>query len=140
MDSGQAKSMSPEERSPLRDRTGATLLEVTVALVLLSFGMLGMATTTAVMVRQSTLSEIRSERVAASQRVAERLRSMPFTSLADGSADMGEYDVTWTVTASDFRAARIDIVTQGPMHGTGDLRSGAASPIPPDTFSYTVVR
>jgi len=126
--------------SALSDQRGGSLLEVIVALVVLSFGMLGMATTTAMAVRQTTLAEITSRRVAASQQIAERLRSMPFDSMASGSADVGEYGVNWTVTASSFRAKRVEIVTEGPMTGSGDLRTASASPIPPDTFSYTVAR
>ncbi len=124
----------------VEDRRGGSLLEVVIALVVLSFGMLGMATTTAMAVRQTTLAEITSRRVSASQQVAERLRSIPFDSMDSGSADIGKYGVTWSVTASSFRAKRVEIVTQGPMVGYGELRSTGASPIPPDTFSYTVVR
>lgn len=130
----------PRRHGILADRSGSSLLEVVIALIVLSFGMLGMATTTAMAVRQTTLAEITSRRVAASQQVAERLRSIPFDSMASGSTHMGPYGVTWSVTASSFRAKRVEIVTQGPMVGTGELRSAAASPMPPDTFSYTVVR
>lgn len=122
------------------NQKGGSLLEVVIALIVLSFGMLGMATTTAMAVRQTTLAEITSRRVAASQQVAERLRSIPFDSMDSGSADIGKYGVTWSVTASSFRAKRVEIVTEGPMVGYGELRTAGSSPMPPDTFSYTVVR
>lgn len=124
----------------VHDRTGGSLLEVVIALVVLSFGMLGMATTTAMSVRQTTLADITNRRVAAAQQVSERLRSLPFDSVVNGSADVGHYGVTWTVTASSFRAKRVQIVTEGPMQGTGELRTATASPVPPDTLTYTVVR
>ncbi|MDH3225443.1 MAG: hypothetical protein OEO23_17110, partial [Gemmatimonadota bacterium] len=63
------------------NQRGGSILEVVIALIVLSFGMLGMATTTAMAVRQTTLAEITSRRVAASQQVAERLRSIPFDSM-----------------------------------------------------------
>lgn len=138
--SGVRKSDASAGVGCLRDRTGGSLLEVVIALVVLSFGMLGMATTTAMAVRQTTLAEITNRRVAASQQVSERLRSVPFDSVVNGSADIGDYGVSWTVTASSFRAKRVEIVTEGPMYGSGEARTATASPLPPDTLTYTVVR
>ena len=131
---------SPHGTSLVRDRTGGSLLEVIIALIVLSFGMLGMATTTAMAVRQTTLAEITSRRVAASQQVSERLRSLDFDSVVNGSADVGQYDVSWTVTASSYRAKRVEIITTGPVQVSGGLRTADASPVPPDTLTYTVVR
>ena len=72
-----------------RDRGGFTLVEVIIAITILAFGLLGMAGTTALVVRQVTLADVATERSAALQTTIESLRALPFDSLAAGSDSVG---------------------------------------------------
>jgi type IV pilus assembly protein PilV len=121
-------------------RGGFTLVEVLVALIILTVGVLGLAGTTALAVRQVALADATSERAAALQTVIERLRATPFANLSAGSTTVGKFSASWTVTPSSTnRTAVLEIVTVGPGLGSGSgmpaLRAEVA-----DTFLYRIVR
>jgi len=124
----------------LRDRGGFTLVEIIVAVIVLTFGVLGLAGTTAYVIRQVTLAEVTSRRAAAVQSAVEQLRAMPYEDLANGSDSVGPFAVDWTVASSN-RSAQITVVTRGP-----GLYSDASNPFPMlrdgvvDTFVYKVIR
>ncbi|NJD18214.1 MAG: hypothetical protein FIA95_02885 [Gemmatimonadetes bacterium] len=133
--------MGPRESS--RDtggRGGFTLVEIVIAVIVLTFGVLGLAGTTAYIVRQTTLAQVTSRRAAAVQSAVERLRAAPFEDLANGQDSVGPFAVQWTVAAGN-RSALITVVTQGP-----GLYSDEANPFPTlrdgvvDTFLYKVIR
>ena len=123
-----------------RDRRGFTMVEIIVAVVVLTCGVLGMAGTTAYVIRQVTLAQIMSRRAAAVQSAVERLRATTYEDLANGSDSVGPFAVSWVVVSSN-RSADITVVTRGP-----GLYSDAQSPFPmlrggvADTFVYKVIR
>jgi Tfp pilus assembly protein PilV len=115
------------------------MIEVIVALVILAVGVLGLAGTTALVVRQVTLSDVATERAAALETVLERLRAMDsqFDSVGTGADTVGRFTVSWTST--DFgRNKLVTLVTLGPglQHGTGSMPH--LSPTVADTFVYRV--
>lgn len=127
-------------RSDRRDpRAGFTMVEILVALVILAVGVLGLAGTTALVVRQVTLADVTSERAAALQDVVERIKAADYDSVSAGSATVGIFDATWTTT--DLKTSKlVEIVTVGPGLVSGDgglphLGNGVA-----DTFVYRIVR
>lgn len=133
--------MDAQERSQgTRDRGGFTLVEIIVAVIVLTFGVLGLAGTTAYVIRQVTLAEVTSRRAAAVQSAVEQLRAMPYEDLANGSDSVGPFAVDWTVASSN-RSAEITVVTRGP-----GLYSDESNPFPMlrdgvvDTFVYKVIR
>lgn len=69
--------MSGRDRAA-ESRAGFTLVEVMVAIIVLTIGVLGLAGTTMYLVRQTTLSELTTERSAALQSVIEELRATPY--------------------------------------------------------------
>jgi Tfp pilus assembly protein PilV len=118
---------------------GFTIVEIVVAIMILTFGVLGLAGTTALMVRQVTLAQMATERAAALQSVLEQLRSTDWESVADGSTTVGHVDVTWWIDG-DFTQSRVmKVVTVGPGVSTASgipvLRPDVA-----DTFTYRLLR
>jgi len=117
---------------------GFTLVEVLVALIILTVGVLGLAGTTALAVRQVTLSDITTERAAALQSVIERLRSMDYDNITAGSDSIGHFAASWTVTAGQ-RSVTVHIVTVGPGLSSGSGMPGLKGQVA-DTFDYRIVR
>jgi len=120
------------------ERAGFSIIEVLLAMVILAFGALGMAGTTLVMIKQTTLSDVTTDRAVALQTTIERIRALPFDSVEAGQDSVGAYQLSWTV--SDGRHWKsVEIVTTGP--GLSSV-SGypALTPSVQDTFSYWVLR
>ena len=133
-----SKPLPPE--SPECAREGFSLVELVIALVILAVGVLGMAGTTAYVVRSITLADLNTERAAALQTAIEQIRAQPFLTLASGTDTVGDYTVKWEVTSPSPVVRNVLIETLGP--GLQGSTSGppVLSPQVYDTFQYTVVR
>ena len=116
------------------------MVEVIIAVVILAVGLMGMAGTTALVVRQVSLADVTTERSAALQSTIERLRALPFNNLADGTDSVGVFQVSWTVTNPNGRWAAVQIVTTGPGVKTMDGGFPMLNPSVPDTFTYRILR
>ena len=124
-------------------RSGFSMVEVIIAIVILAFGLLGMAGTTAVVIRQISLADVATERAAALQTTIERLRAAAWnsltTTLASGTDSVGIFQVTWTSVSPSGQWAVFEIVTLGPGMDSGggfpQLTSNVA-----DTFTYRILR
>lgn len=121
-----------------RSRAGFTLVEVLVALIILTIGVLGLAGTTALAVRQVTLADVTTERSAALQSVVERLRRTPYAELSSGSYSQGRFTASWTVTPQQ-RSTAVEVITVGPGFRGGSGLPGL-SPSVTDTFTYRIMR
>lgn len=125
-------------RVPVPAEAGFSLIELMVALVILTVGVLGLAAVTAFTVQNVTAAELDTARGQALQTVVERLRALPYDSLRSGDAVVGDYKVTWSVT-DNVNSSTITVVTLGPgmtpgYDGAMPSISGAVA----DTFTYTV--
>jgi len=116
---------------------GFSLVEVVIALIILTVGVLGLAATTMYVVRQTTLSKISTERSAAVQDVLEELRATDYSLLASGSDSVGRFWVQWTVTTGN-RTKLVEIVTTGPGL-TSASGVPAIGPAVTDTFDYRIM-
>ena len=120
---------------------GFSLVELIVAMMVLSIGVLGLAATTAAFALQVTLGDVKTERAAALQSVVEGLRAADYASVGSGSETVGRYGVTWSVTDSTGRSKSVRVITDGPGlsqdSGTAVRRLG---PNVQDTFSVLVLR
>ena len=125
---------------PPVDRMGFTMVEVIFAIMILAFGLMGMAGTTALVVRQVTMADLATERSAALQTTIERLQAEPFSQLTDGSDSVGIYEVTWTVTQPTGLWAAVEIVTAGPGLASPDGGFPILMPNIPDTFNHRFLR
>lgn len=121
-------------------REGFSLIEVIVALVILTFGVLAMGAAMGYVVTSVQISNLRTQRSMAVQQGAERLYSTSFDDLedkAEGDADeVGDFRVWWDVTNQSSNLVEIDIITDGPGYksGTGWLESAV------DTFTLSLAR
>lgn len=133
---GFCNGRSPD--APVPGRAGFTIVEVIVAIVILAVGLLGMAGTTTVVLRQVTMANLATARTVALQSTLERLRGISFDSVAAGSDSVGLFQVTWTVT-DQFQWKDIEVVTSGPGQS---YSSGfpVLSPSVPDTFTHRIIR
>jgi type IV pilus assembly protein PilV len=129
-----------EQRSDAREG-GFSLVELVIAVMILAFGVLSMAATTAFVVRQVTLADVNTERAAAYQTVIERIRATNANTLGGGSQTVGSYAVTWTITDSTTLSKTVRVITQGP-----GLAKDTSSVIPSiqnnvlDTFTILVLK
>jgi prepilin-type N-terminal cleavage/methylation domain-containing protein len=122
----------------LTGRDGFTIVEVIIAVVILAVGLLGVGGTTVLVVKQTTLADVTTERTAVLQSAIEELRALPYDSVVAGADTLGPFMVSWTVT--DYGQWRdVVFVTEGP--GLSQAEGfPALSPSVPDTFSYRIIR
>ena len=121
-------------------RNGFTMVEVIAAIVILTVGVLGLAGTTAYVVRQVTLANVMTERSVALQTAIEKVQAMPYTNVATGSDSVGHFRVTWSSATETSASKLVTFITTGP-----GLRSSTVNPFPTmgtnvaDTFVYRVI-
>lgn len=118
-------------------RGGFTIIEVIIAMMILTVGVLGLAGTTAYFVRQVTLSDLMTERAAAFQTVVDRLQSLPYDSVTTGSDSVGIYAVTWSSVNNGSQNKSVTIITTGP--GTRGAPP-TQNPSVVDTFTFRIMR
>ncbi len=80
-------------------RNGFTLLEVLIALLVFSFGLLGMAGLLAVSVQTNHSAYLRTQATFLAQGMADRMRANNLGLWNNGSATASAYDGTTTSTA-----------------------------------------
>ena len=118
-------------------RSGFSLIELVIAVVILAVGALGLAGTTMYVVRQTDIARTNTSRAGAVQFVMERIRSTPFNGSFDGADTLGAYQVTWAVVDSTAVVKRIRVITVGP----GMVPSANAIPnLQPDVADTFVIR
>ena len=121
-------------------RGGFTMVEVIAAIMILTVGVLGLAGTTAYIVRQVTLANVMTERSVALQSVIEKVQAMDFATVDHGTDSVGVFFVTWTSTSESSVSKLVTVITTGP-----GLHTSAGNPFPmlgpdvADTFTYRVI-
>jgi prepilin-type N-terminal cleavage/methylation domain-containing protein len=103
---------------PQMNNGGFSLVEVVIAILVLSFGLLAMAASTGYISTQLRSSQFDTQRNLARQQVIEQLRSTVFTSLATNTAGtaVGRYTVRWNVNQVNVAQRRVQIITVGPAY------------------------
>jgi prepilin-type N-terminal cleavage/methylation domain-containing protein len=119
-------------------RGGFSMVEVIIAIVILAVGVLGLAGTTAYIVRQVTLADLMTERSAAFQTIVDRIQSLPFDNVTSGSDSVGIFAVTWDGVLDGPQNKIVTIVTTGP--GLGGTTVPTNDPQVVDTFIFRVLR
>jgi len=136
---GHMTNASPEVLQG--SRAGFSLLELIMALTILSVGALAMAGTTVYAVQSITLSELATNRSAARQSTVERIMSQEFDSVAVGTDSIGPFVMDWTVgDFADWKA--VEIVTMGPgrVPASDGSSPGGLIGVVTDTLTLTVLR
>lgn len=118
---------------------GFTLVELVIAMIVLTVGVLGLAGTTAYIVRQITLADLMTERSAAFQTTIDRLQSLPYDNVGSGSDSVGVFQVKWSAVDDGAQNKIVSIYTAGP-----GLDRNAAFPMLSasvvDTFVFRILR
>lgn len=128
---------------PAVGTAGFSLVEVVVAMLILTVGLLGMAGGTAYVIRTTTLAEMETHRAAALQAGVEDVRAIPFEVVSGGERIMDPFTIRWEADPAGATNARTKVITifvEGPgrIPGTGPMPSLAPSVV--DTFTYRLIR
>jgi prepilin-type N-terminal cleavage/methylation domain-containing protein len=132
-----AEQQGVESASPTCGQAGFTIVEVIVAIIILATGLLGLAGTSVLIIRQTTLADLSSDRSVALQSTIEKIRATPFDSVQAGSESSDLFDVAWSVTDGG-RWKNVDIVTKGPGLSTSE-GFPMIDPSVVDTFSFRII-
>ena len=135
------KASGPKAGAKRAD-AGFSLVELVMALFVLAFGVMGLATTTLFITRQLTLAEVTTSRVAAIQSVMERIRATPYDSIKAGGDTIGPLVVSWAPTVTTAQTKSVQIVAVGP--GQASISETGSTPMlssaVTDTVMYRVLR
>ena len=109
---------STSDAPPARDRKGFTLVELMVAMMLMSVGLFALASSSAVIVRQ--MGEASSMNIASSvaQTRVERLRTATCTAAATGTGTTRGITESWTLTPMTRSAELAVTVTYTTKRGS----------------------
>jgi prepilin-type N-terminal cleavage/methylation domain-containing protein len=125
-----------------RSVAGFSLIELIIALFILAFGVIGLASTTLFVTRQLTLAEVTTERVAAVQSVMERIHATSFDSIKAGGDTIGDMMLYWDPAITTAQTKTMRIVAIGP--GLSSISQTGAPPMlaseVTDTVMYKVLR
>jgi Tfp pilus assembly protein PilV len=114
-------------------RTGASLIELIVAMTVITVALVAVSGMMTLNMRQAGIAEFRSDQVAVRQYAIERLRGLPFDSVADGNTSISGLTAAWTVVDS-ANSKIVTVVTGGPLITAGVARLEA------DTTNFRVVQ
>jgi prepilin-type N-terminal cleavage/methylation domain-containing protein len=121
-------------------RSGFTLLEVMVAVVVLTVGLMGLAGATTYVLRQVNVSELKTERSLAKQTAFERIRAAGHGQLLEGVDTVGDYIVKWSSEQPTPNLQRVRLVSVGPgLARTGDGVAMMSNTVA-DTTTFAVVK
>lgn len=108
------------------DEAGLSLVEVLVAVVVLTVGVLAMAGSTGVAFTRLRVADHRNERAAALQYASEGLRAVPYANLGSECSALAEtvgaYELRCAVGSAGANLTRLYIVSVGPGHVSGYWR------------------
>jgi type IV pilus assembly protein PilV len=107
------------------DKKGFTLIEVLVACVILTIGMLGILETMVLSMQQNLTNFSRDESVRIAEQTMNELRNSDFTLLANGNSTVTRsfknfsknFTVTWTVTSLTTNSVAIQVVVGWTIRG-----------------------
>lgn len=122
----------------LKSRQGGfSLVEVIVATVILTFGLLAMAASTGYVAAQLNASKYDTERTQAKSRMIEELRGTTYSNVVTNTTDraVGRYIMRWNVTNLDL-SKRVQLITSGPAYrgGSGRMRTTVV-----DTMNFEIL-
>jgi len=123
----------------IENEHGFSIVELMVALVILTVGLLSMAATTGYVATQVRAGDLRTERAAALQQVIENLKATPFSSLSSvdeaSAVTVGDFQFWWTVNKNGF-LADVEIYSKTARVIPGAQGHGALAR---DTFFFSIV-
>ena len=121
-----------------KSRDGFSLVEVIVAIVVLSFGLLAMAASTGYVYNQLRSTAFDTQRNLARQATVEQVRGMFWDSIPSTARTVvrGRYTITYRATISNSMVKTVRIITTGPAYRSGKAVRQTVS----DTASIRVMK
>jgi prepilin-type N-terminal cleavage/methylation domain-containing protein len=112
-------------------REGFSLIELIIAMIILSVGILAMGASTGYVLGQVRAAELRTDRLTAAQQVAERLRAVDWADLdsaCSGPFTVDRFTLSCSVSSPPgaINLKRVELVTTGPAYRNGRLVTTAA--------------
>ena len=101
--------MNGEAHGRLADRRGISLVEIIVALMILSGALLSLAGAAGLAARHLHSGRVDLNAWAASQSQAEDLMSRGFDTISSGSDTVGGYAITWTVSGTNPKKVLLEV-------------------------------
>jgi prepilin-type N-terminal cleavage/methylation domain-containing protein len=121
------------------NRGGFTLVEVIVGMLILSVGVIGLASSTGYVSLQLQAADLRTDRSMARQQVVESLHAMDFTALDDvdkaSGETIGRFTVWWDVESLRWAIKEVDVYTEGPGFRNGHREASVR-----DTVTVRIAR
>jgi Tfp pilus assembly protein PilV len=121
------------------NRDGFSVIEVLIGLIILTMGVLALASSTGYISTQVRVADLRTERSTAYDAAAEQLRAMDFDSVQDVTYATAQvesrYKVWWTVTSLHWALKDVTLYSEGPGFVGGRLATDAR-----DTISMRIAR
>ena len=99
----------------MQGRSGFTIIEIMVAMLVLTVGLLALAGSAALVTRMVTQGHLDTEASTVAAQRFEILRSQPCDSISGDTATMGPHATTWTVTTiANGRARQVTVQVASP--------------------------
>ena len=99
-------------------RSGFSLIEVMVGMLIFAVGVLALSASTGYMGLQIRAADMRTERSVAFQQVSEQLQAAPFDDVVDltqaNAQVIGSYLAWWDVDSLSWALKEVAVVTEGP--------------------------
>jgi prepilin-type N-terminal cleavage/methylation domain-containing protein len=104
-----------------KNANGFSLVEIVIAIIVLSVGMLAMAASTGYMSAEIRNSTFNTQRTMAREQIIEQLRATPFDNVVNSASatTVGRYSMTWTVTFPTNNLKQVLVIASGPAYRTG---------------------
>lgn len=108
-----------------KNREGFSLVEVIVAIMVLSFGLLAMAASTGYVATQLRSTTWDTQRNLARQQVIEQLKATIFANVTTNTTGrtIGQYTVRWNVTNVNGAQRQVQVITTGPAYRQSSRRT-----------------
>ncbi|HUU50117.1 MAG TPA: prepilin-type N-terminal cleavage/methylation domain-containing protein [Nitrospinota bacterium] len=110
------------------DSKGMTLIEVLIALAVLSIALLAMAMTSLSVIRGNATNDMVTQAATVAQDKMEELKNIPFNNLNSGNDTAGDYTRQWVVTNISATLRQITLTVSWPN------RQGGTSTFTVDTL------
>lgn len=102
---------------------GFSLVEVMIAMIILTVGVLGLAASSAAIARMTSEGDRFSESAAHANSVTDSLRLVPCASLASGAGTRGAFSLRWTITNNATYTLLRDVLVQVTYDTKGQTRT-----------------
>jgi prepilin-type N-terminal cleavage/methylation domain-containing protein len=118
-------------------QNGFSLVEILIATMVLTVGLLAMASSTAYVSAQLKSTSYETQRTQAKERIVEQLRATPYTSVTTRTTalSVGRYSMTWNVTTNSLNKT-VALYTSGPAY-RGRSRGARVTVV--DTMVFSIV-